>query len=136
MQALKRQSVSQKSIRTYPSKIHRGLWLLNTDKTEPMVETVTPTKASKLFYQSVDGILGSIDYYQPNFYSNKAPVVVLLGPLLHPSICVEEKTPWVQQLLDMGHSVFCISHRGHHNSHQSVNEILSYDHSFESMVDV
>ena len=99
-----------------------------------MVDSVIPSNATKLYYKSVDGILGSVDFYQPEFYSEKAPVVVLLGPLLHPSICIDQNTTWLKGLLKQGHTVFCITHRGHIIAIKS-DIIYEYDNSFESMVE-
>ena len=136
MHSIRRLNSESFTYESYPSKLHRGLWLLNNSQNEPMVNGIKDSDAGKLFYQSVDGVLGSIDYYQPDFFTDKAPIIVLLGPLLHPSICINKDTKWLKALLSDGHSVYCISHRGHHNAHQSFDSISSYNHRFESMVEL
>ena len=100
--------------KTYPSRRLRGLWRLN-DPTEPMVTVQhgISSGARKLWYQSPDEYLGCVYYFAPDYFSNKTPVVVLLGPLLHPDVALKKTLPWIRAALADGQPVYAVAHRSH-----------------------
>lgn len=115
----------------YPSKRQRGLWRL-VSPAEPMVEPSSPLDAQPIWYQSSDGFVGSVFHIAPVYFGNKSPVVILLGPLLHPRTVLSRTQPWIQSLLEEGHPVYAISHRSHH--HQTSDLQDTHDTSFNTIV--
>lgn len=107
--------------KAYPSRRLRGLWRLN-NPIEPMVTEKygSTSGAAPLWYQSPDGVVGSVYYFAPDFFSDKAPLVVLLGPLLHPAVALKRTLPWIQAALADGQPVYAVSHRSHHAPSEEV----------------
>ena len=102
------------------------------DPSEPMVEPPPPLDAQPIWYQSDDGFLGSVFHIAPVYFANKSPVVVLLGPLLHPQVALHKTQPWLHALLEEGHPVYAISHRSHNT--QIANRLSTQSNSFNTMV--
>ena len=107
-------NTSKKRYKSYPPMRQRGLWRL-VEPSEPMVEPISPLDAEPIWYQSDDGYIGSVFHIRPAYFANKSPVVILLGPLLHPQIVLSKTQPWIQTFLEEGHPVYAISHRSHNN---------------------
>ena len=131
MHSLSLSSTQNKPTRPYPSKIIRGLWRL-VESSEPMVESNRELNSQPLWYESQDKFMGCVHYVAPTYFSNKTPVVVLLGPLLHPQNSLHKSQPWLFTLLEQGHPVYAISHRSHKS--QSESSLLKSDCSFAAMV--
>ena len=119
---------------TYPSRRLRGLWRLN-NPTEPLVAEKygSTSGATPLWYQSPDGFVGSVCYFAPDFFSDKTPIVVLLGPLLHPAVSLRKTLPWIQAALAEGQPVYGISHRSHRAPCEQLTEKIAY--SFTDIVE-
>ena len=117
--------------RPYPSKRLRGLWRL-IESSEPMVEPYRDLDAHTLWYEASDRFLGCVHYVSPVYFADKTPVVVILGPLLHPQNALHKSQPWLHTLLEQGHPVYAISHRSHKT--QSSRSLRKHDVSFAAMV--
>ena len=96
----------------FPSRLIRGLWRLHKPD-EAIVNPYVQQNGSSLWYQASDGFIGSVLFFRPGYFSNKDPIVVILGPLLHPCVTLFDSIPWIQQLLQQGHPIYAISHRSH-----------------------
>lgn len=115
-----------------PSRLTRGLWRLHKPD-EAMVSGTIQQSGSSLWYQASDGFLGSIQFFRPAYFTNKHPIVVMLGPLLHPCVTLSDSLPWLQQLLDQGHSIYAVSHRSHRQYGTDSSSIKGLDCSFHAM---
>jgi|GEM_PF-4481143 len=116
----------------FPSRLTRGLWRLHKPD-EAMVSPYIEHNGSSLWYQSSDDFLGSVQFFRPTYFSNKNPIVIILGPLLHPGVTLFDSIPWIQQLLEQGHSLYAISHRSHRQHGTDSSSIKGMDCSFHAM---
>ena len=121
---------------SFPSRLLRTLWRLQCPD-EPLLETLPTgcrTQAS-LWYRSEDGFTGAIQHFESHYFARKAPIVVLLGPLLNPFTVLNRKLPWISELNAQGHSVYTIAHRCHTQDGLSQRpKAPKLDCSFASMV--
>ena len=124
-------STQTKHHKPYPPKRQRGLWRL-IEPNEPMVSPIPHLEAQPIWYQSSDGFVGTVFYVTPTYFADKAPVVIMLGPLLHPKVVLSKTQPWIQALLDEGYPIYAISHRSHNNGQDT--SLPAHDTSFETIV--
>ena len=116
----------------FPSRLIRGLWRLHKPD-EAIVNPYVQQNGSSLWYQASDGFIGSVLFFRPGYFSNKDPIVVILGPLLHPCVTLFDSIPWIQQLLQQGHPIYAISHRSHRQYGTDIYSIKNLDCSFHTM---
>ena len=115
------------AVAKYPSRIQKGLWLA-FNGSEPMTNPPAVTKAKKIHYLDDCGGLRPILVMEPYFFTETPPVVVLLGPLLHPEMCELHTLPWVQHIRSIGKTVYFITHRGHNfKTNHSPTQYFSND---------
>ena len=130
--------------RDWKKKIHLGLWEItnnisytrrsSTHKSSPrrqenFVTEITPSSFPHFWYESRDGYLGVVYHIHSPVTPRNTPVVLLLGPLVHPTIAIQSDNAVVNSLLQSGSDVFIISHRNHTPSSYS-----HLDHSFDGIV--
>lgn len=116
-------------ITKYPNRFQKSLWMASHGL-EPMLLPVSPTRSQKIHYLDNIGNVRPILYLMPEYFTDAPPLVVILGTLLHPSLCGLHELPWVKSVLASGQALYFITHRGHH--FQS-DESMLQSHDYEDV---
>ena len=119
--------------RDWKKKLHVGLWEITNNISssrtqENFITDISPSSFPYFWYESRDGYLGVVYHIHSNITPRKTPVILLVGPLVHPTIAIQTNNTMLTSLVDSGTDVFIISHRNHTSS-----PYPNIDHSFDGI---